>query len=298
MRILGDAFVSRHAGRIVNIHPSLLPLYPGSAHASPGAGRRCAASRRHGPPGDRPARSWSDPRPGGGAGAGRRHEDELAQRVLSMEHRLYPLALQWLTCPAHQRRRGTGAARRRGSGRRSGSCHPLWHRLLRDASPGSMRAPRTPRPRRAGADPCARTAPLCRRAPTPSRPTSCCTNSFARIPRSAERDRAPGRRLGVRRAAQPAALSADRRRQRRRRSRRQRQRRQRRGRVRRRWPAARELIAVARAAGSLPAGSLSRRPGGITEPSDAIRYSLPDWLWERLQAGARRARRRHCRDRF
>jgi phosphoribosylglycinamide formyltransferase-1 len=29
MRILGDAFVSRFRGRLLNIHPSLLPRYPG-----------------------------------------------------------------------------------------------------------------------------------------------------------------------------------------------------------------------------------------------------------------------------
>ncbi|MCS6948049.1 MAG: phosphoribosylglycinamide formyltransferase [Steroidobacteraceae bacterium] len=29
LRILGDAFVARYAGRLLNIHPSLLPAYPG-----------------------------------------------------------------------------------------------------------------------------------------------------------------------------------------------------------------------------------------------------------------------------
>ena len=29
MRVLGEAFVRAHEGRLVNIHPSLLPLYPG-----------------------------------------------------------------------------------------------------------------------------------------------------------------------------------------------------------------------------------------------------------------------------
>src|SRR5262245_4155873 len=29
MRVLGASFVDRYAGRLINIHPSLLPLYPG-----------------------------------------------------------------------------------------------------------------------------------------------------------------------------------------------------------------------------------------------------------------------------
>src|SRR4051812_38241597 len=29
MRVLGDAFIKRYSGRMLNIHPSLLPSYPG-----------------------------------------------------------------------------------------------------------------------------------------------------------------------------------------------------------------------------------------------------------------------------
>ena len=29
MRVLGPAFIRRYVGRMINIHPSLLPLYPG-----------------------------------------------------------------------------------------------------------------------------------------------------------------------------------------------------------------------------------------------------------------------------
>ncbi len=36
MRILSDAFVARFSGRIMNVHPSLLPAFPG-AHAVPDA---------------------------------------------------------------------------------------------------------------------------------------------------------------------------------------------------------------------------------------------------------------------
>ena len=41
------AFVARYAGRLLNIHPSLLPAYPGVAHPPPGAGRRGAHPRLH-----------------------------------------------------------------------------------------------------------------------------------------------------------------------------------------------------------------------------------------------------------
>ncbi len=96
MRILGDAFVRRFEGRMVNVHPSLLPAFPGlDTHA-----RALAAGVRvhgatvhlvtpaldHGPilaqaavpvsDGDDPAR--------------------LAARVLRAEHRIYPAAVQWL----------------------------------------------------------------------------------------------------------------------------------------------------------------------------------------------------------
>ena len=47
MRILGPAFVARYEGRMLNIHPSLLPAYPGLAHAPPRAGRRRAHPRLH-----------------------------------------------------------------------------------------------------------------------------------------------------------------------------------------------------------------------------------------------------------
>ncbi len=96
MRILGEAFVDRHAGRIVNIHPSLLPLYPGlHTHRQAladgalihGATVHLVTSRLdHGPVLAQaivPVQSTDT-------------EATLADRVLEMEHRLYPLALQWL----------------------------------------------------------------------------------------------------------------------------------------------------------------------------------------------------------
>lgn len=96
MRILGQAFVQRYAGRLVNIHPSLLPAFPGlhTHRRALAAGVRLhgctvhfvTAEVDHGPiivqaavpvlPGD--------------------DEDTLAARVLVQEHRIYPQALAWL----------------------------------------------------------------------------------------------------------------------------------------------------------------------------------------------------------
>jgi phosphoribosylglycinamide formyltransferase-1 len=96
MRILGTSFVNRYPGRIVNIHPSLLPAFPGldTHRRALQAGVRvhgCTVhfvtpQLDHGPiiiqaavpvlPGDDEAR--------------------LAARVLEQEHRVFPQALAWL----------------------------------------------------------------------------------------------------------------------------------------------------------------------------------------------------------
>ena len=96
MRILGPAFVQRFAGRLVNIHPSLLPAFTGlhTHRRAIEAGCKLAgatvhfvtAELDHGPiiaqavvrvvPGDA--------------------EETLAQRVLEREHVLYPLAVGWM----------------------------------------------------------------------------------------------------------------------------------------------------------------------------------------------------------
>lgn len=101
MRVLTAGFVQGWAGRIVNIHPSLLPKYPGlHTHARAlAAGDAQAGCTVHlvtpdldaGPilgqasvpvlPGDTP--------------------ETLAARVLTAEHRLYPATLrEWLSRPA------------------------------------------------------------------------------------------------------------------------------------------------------------------------------------------------------
>jgi phosphoribosylglycinamide formyltransferase-1 len=96
MRILGDAFVLRYEGRLVNVHPSLLPAFTGlnTHRRAIGAGCKLAGATvhfvtpqlDHGPiiaqavvpvlPGD--------------------SEAALSARVLEREHVLYPLAVGWL----------------------------------------------------------------------------------------------------------------------------------------------------------------------------------------------------------
>lgn len=93
MRILTPGFIRRWQGRIVNIHPSLLPKYPGlDTHA-----RALAAGDAHGgctvhivtetlDDGPILAQAQVPILPGDTA-------DMLAQRVLEQEHQLYPRAL-------------------------------------------------------------------------------------------------------------------------------------------------------------------------------------------------------------
>ncbi len=95
MRVLTEEFVRRYDGRLLNIHPSLLPSFPGlhTHRRAIEAGVKihgCTAhfvtpSLDHGPiviqaavpvlPGD--------------------DEDTLAARVLREEHRIYPRAIRW-----------------------------------------------------------------------------------------------------------------------------------------------------------------------------------------------------------
>jgi phosphoribosylglycinamide formyltransferase-1 len=95
MRILSDGFVNRYQGRLMNIHPSLLPAFPGlGSHARAlhegvkihGCTVHFVTPQvDHGPiviqaavpilPGDT--------------------EKTLAARVLQQEHRIYPQAVRW-----------------------------------------------------------------------------------------------------------------------------------------------------------------------------------------------------------
>jgi len=90
MRILGAAFVERYAGRMLNIHPSLLPAYPGTdTHAralADGAARHGCTVHFVTPDVDGGpiiAQSEVPVLPGDDAAT-------LAARVLEAEHRLLP----------------------------------------------------------------------------------------------------------------------------------------------------------------------------------------------------------------
>jgi phosphoribosylglycinamide formyltransferase-1 len=95
MRILGAAFVQRYEGRLLNIHPSLLPAFPGlhTHRRALEAGCKAAgatvhlvtADLDHGPivvQGVVPVRPGDD-------------EAALSARVLATEHVIYPLAVRW-----------------------------------------------------------------------------------------------------------------------------------------------------------------------------------------------------------
>lgn len=96
MRILTPGFVQRYEGRMVNIHPSLLPAFPGlhTHQRAIDAGctvhgatvHRVTAELDHGPI---LAQVAVPVLPGDTA-------DTLAQRVLAQEHRLYPKAVAQL----------------------------------------------------------------------------------------------------------------------------------------------------------------------------------------------------------
>ncbi|MDR2014868.1 MAG: phosphoribosylglycinamide formyltransferase [Azoarcus sp.] len=95
MRVLGEGFVRHYAGRLLNIHPSLLPAFPGlhTHRRALAAGVKLHGASVHfvtteldgGPiviqaavpvlPGD--------------------DEEGLASRVLAEEHRIYPQAVRW-----------------------------------------------------------------------------------------------------------------------------------------------------------------------------------------------------------
>jgi phosphoribosylglycinamide formyltransferase-1 len=95
MRILGTAFIARFEDRLLNIHPSLLPMFPGlrtheRALEEGVKVHGCTVhfvtpQLDHGPiviQAAVPVRSDDTP-------------DTLSARVLAQEHRIYPLAVRW-----------------------------------------------------------------------------------------------------------------------------------------------------------------------------------------------------------
>jgi phosphoribosylglycinamide formyltransferase-1 len=95
MRVLSNAFVNRYEGRMLNIHPSLLPAFPGlhTHRRALQAGVRIHGCTVHfvtaaldsGPiviQAAVPVLDGDD-------------EDVLAARVLAQEHRIYPQAARW-----------------------------------------------------------------------------------------------------------------------------------------------------------------------------------------------------------
>jgi phosphoribosylglycinamide formyltransferase-1 len=95
MRILSAPFVAEFAGRILNIHPSLLPKYPGlhthrralEAHeVQHGATVHFVTEQLDGGPPIIQARI---------AVAANDDEASLTARVQAQEHRIYPLAVRW-----------------------------------------------------------------------------------------------------------------------------------------------------------------------------------------------------------
>ena len=95
MRVLTPGFVERFAGRLVNIHPSLLPAFPGldTHERALAAGVKLhgctvhyvTSDLDHGPiivQAAVPVRAGDTP-------------DTLAERVLRQEHQVYPRAIRW-----------------------------------------------------------------------------------------------------------------------------------------------------------------------------------------------------------
>lgn len=95
MRILTDDFVRRFPGKMINIHPSLLPRYPGlnTHQRALDAGDSKAGATVHfvtaeldgGPPIAQVEVPISD----------QDDADSLARKVLAQEHRLYPTVVDW-----------------------------------------------------------------------------------------------------------------------------------------------------------------------------------------------------------
>ena len=96
MRILGAGFIDRYPRRILNIHPSLLPCFPGldTHRRALDAGVKLHGATVHfvTPALDHGPILVQAAVPVLGADT----EESLAARVLAQEHRIYPQAARWL----------------------------------------------------------------------------------------------------------------------------------------------------------------------------------------------------------
>lgn len=95
MRLLGPAFIDHYTGRLLNIHPSLLPAFPGlhtHEHALAAGATQHGATvhfvTRETDAGPIVIQAAVPVRPGDTPAT-------LAARVLDEEHRIYPLAIRW-----------------------------------------------------------------------------------------------------------------------------------------------------------------------------------------------------------
>lgn len=95
MRILSNAFVQRYAGRMLNIHPSLLPKYPGlhthrqaidNGDTEHGTSVHFVTEQLDGGPVILQAKVPIFPGD---------EEDEVIERVQTQEHTIYPLVVSW-----------------------------------------------------------------------------------------------------------------------------------------------------------------------------------------------------------
>jgi phosphoribosylglycinamide formyltransferase 1 len=123
MRILGAAFVHRYEGRLMNIHPSLLPMFPGlhTHQRAIDAGCKLAGATVHfvTPALDHGPIVLQSVVPllvGDDA-------ETLAARVLATEHRIYPQAVRWFV--ERQLRVEQGVVRQVGGESQLLACVPL-----------------------------------------------------------------------------------------------------------------------------------------------------------------------------
>jgi phosphoribosylglycinamide formyltransferase 1 len=103
MRMLSPEFLRAFPQRVLNIHPALLPSFPGTHGAADAASYGVRLSgctvhfvdeiMDHGPVVIQAAVPALGPETGGEAGEG---GEALAARILRLEHCIYPQAIQWL----------------------------------------------------------------------------------------------------------------------------------------------------------------------------------------------------------